>query len=331
MERITKSDWDEFLKKYPDAHILQTSQWGDLKAKHGWIPHYICDGNSGAQILFRKLPFGLTIGYIPKGPVGNNWQSVLDFAIEISHESNAIVLYIEPDLWIDQIDAWKGVLNDFQESKISIQPKRTIAISLIGTEDDWLKEMKQKTRYNIRLAAKKDIVVERSEDIELFNQLMRVTSNRDEFNVHQPTYYSDVFNLFSKNSQCELLIAKYENTPLASLMVFFRGNRAWYFYGASNNKERNRMPTYLLQWEAMRLAAARGCATYDLWGIPDCDYKELETKFMGRSDGLWGVYRFKRGFGGEIKRTAGVYEKALNRILFTGYKALLKLRKSSMA
>jgi lipid II:glycine glycyltransferase (peptidoglycan interpeptide bridge formation enzyme) len=93
-------------------------------------------------------------------------------------------------------------------------------------------------------------------------------------------------------------------------MVFARGPRAWYFYGASNDEERNRMPTYLLQWEAMRWAKARGCEEYDLWGVPDVDEATLEADFANRSDGLWGVYRFKRGFGGTLSRSVGAWDRS---------------------
>jgi len=187
--------------------------------------------------------------------------------------------------------------------------------------------MKQKTRYNIRLASKKDIVIEPSNDIELFNDLIKVTGSRDKFGVHTSQYYEDAFELFSEDQDCVLLIAKYKKTPLAGIIVFGRGKRAWYFYGASNNLERNRMPTYLLQWEAMRWAASRGCTEYDLWGIPDEEKDILERDFMSRSDGLWGVYRFKRGFGGGIKRTAGVYQKVINKPLYTAYSMIMKIRK----
>ena len=93
---------------------------------------------------------------------------------------------------------------------------------------------------------------------------------------------------------CDLLVAEYDGRLLAGLMVFARGSRAWYFYGASNDEERNRMPAYLLQWEAMRWAKSRGCSEYDLWGVPDAEEDALEEGFSTRSDGLWGVYRFKR-------------------------------------
>jgi len=91
--------------------------------------------------------------------------------------------------------------------------------------------------------------------------------------------------------------------------VFAYGTRAWFLFGGSSNTERNRMPTYLLQWEAMRWAANRGCLEYDLWGAPDADMDTLEDNFQHRTDGLWSVYRFKRGFGGELMRSAGAWEK----------------------
>jgi lipid II:glycine glycyltransferase (peptidoglycan interpeptide bridge formation enzyme) len=125
-----------------------------------------------------------------------------------------------------------------------------------------------------------------------------------------------------------MFMASYEEKPLAAIMVFRRGKRAWYFYGASNNHERNRMPTYLLQWEAMKWAADQGVESYDLWGIPDGTEQELEEQFASRDDGLWGVYRFKRGFGGEIKRSAGVYQKVINQPFYAAFRIGLKFKKS---
>jgi lipid II:glycine glycyltransferase (peptidoglycan interpeptide bridge formation enzyme) len=102
-------------------------------------------------------------------------------------------------------------------------------------------------------------------------------------------------------------------------MVFANGLRAWYVYGASNNEERNRMPTYLLQWEAIRWAKSKGCEEYDLWGVPDENEEMLEANFESRHDGLWGVYRFKRGFGGELKRAAQALDKVYNPLLYWVY------------
>lgn len=329
MSRINKDQWDDFLLKYPDAHILQTSNWGLLKSKYGWNPIFVQNNDSGAQVLFKKLPLGFTIGYIPKGPVGYKWQSLLHEVLDLSQKMKAVVLYVEPDSWENNFHI-NMLLPGFLPSQFNIQPRKTSAISLKGTQEEWLARMKQKTRYNIRLAEKSGIFVERSSDIGAFNQLITITGERNEFGVHHPDYYMSAYKIFIEKDQCCLLIAKYGQTPLAGLMVFRYGKRAWYFYGASNDIERQRMPTYLLQWEAMQWAASMGCDEYDLWGIPDEDEEYLEKNFTNRSDGLWGVYRFKRGFGGEIRRTAGVFEWVIRPKIKTIMDILLRIRKGNL-
>jgi lipid II:glycine glycyltransferase (peptidoglycan interpeptide bridge formation enzyme) len=146
------------------------------------------------------------------------------------------------------------------------------------------------------------------------------TGNRDVFGIHSKTYYETVYNSFIEDRQVALLLAFYQGIPLAGLMVFRSGSRAWYFYGASNEQERNRMPTYLLQYEAMKWAKRMGCTQYDLWGIPDEDEDVLEEGFSNRSDGLWGVYRFKRGFGGIIKRHSTAYDRVYMPLLYKIYR-----------
>ena len=163
--------------------------------------------------------------------------------------------------------------------------------------------------------------------------MMEVTGERDEFGVHTGEYYRRAYQLFhhqdDQKNMCELLIASYQGTPLAGLMAFATGQRAWYLYGASNNKERNRMPTYLIQSAAIQWARQRGCTEYDLWGVPDYDEDTLEAQFSERSDGLWGVYRFKRGFGGELKRSAGAYDKVYRPLLYKAYQAIIARRSAA--
>lgn len=331
MSIIKKTEWNAFIKKFPNAHILQSSEWGEFKSRFGWNELKVQVGNSGAQILFKILPLGFSIAYIPKGPIGPISDKLLDEITNCCNNEKALVLYLEPDCWDDEFDSQILLDHDFAISEMSIQPRKTILVSLEGDEKKWLERMKQKTRYNIRLAQKKGIVVEISKDIASFISLMKLTSERDEFGAHADDYYQSVFEKFSEKKRCEILIAKYQENSLAAIMIFFSGNRAWYFYGASSDAERNRMPTYLLQLEAMRLAASRGCIAYDLWGIPDFDEAYLEENFMSRSDGLWGVYRFKRGFGGKIKRSAGVFQRVLNPAFYRLYQGALKIRKTTLS
>jgi lipid II:glycine glycyltransferase (peptidoglycan interpeptide bridge formation enzyme) len=266
------------------------------------------------QILFRKLPLGFTVGYIPKANID---QSLLPEIDSVCKSNRAIFLKLETDFWADQQpETWNLKL---ETSPHNIQPPRTILIDIRGTDEEILARMKQKTRYNIRLAEKKGVTVRAWDDIEAFHNMMLVTGGRDGFGVHSLEYYKRAYELLHPSGLGEILVAEYEGKPLAALFVAQNGNRAYYLYGASNNEERNRMPTYILQWEAMRWAKAHGCEEYDLWGVPDEDEETLEAQFQSRHDGLWGIYRFKRGFGGELKRAAQAMDRAYNPLLYWAY------------
>lgn len=328
--QITVEEWKEFLRLHADAHLLQTAEWGELKSQFGWKAVRILCGQAGAQVLFRLLPGGFSIAYLPKGPVGFNVE-LFNEIDRICHDNHAVFLKVEPNAW----EPW--VLNDILAGanwlpSRSIQPRRTVMVSLEGSEETILGRMKQKTRYNIRLAEKKDVVVKPSTDVESFHWMALQTSERDAFGVHRKEYYQKVYDLFHPVGACELLTAEYDSQPLASIFVMARGEYAYYMYGASSNAERNRMPTYLVQWEAMKWAKAHGCKWYDLWGIPDLEEDELETSFSQRHahDGLWGVYRFKRGFGGETWRSVGAWDKVYNQPLYWLYQRYLKLRGGGM-
>ena len=233
-------------------------------------------------------------------------------------KSGLVLLKVEPDAWEDEAPGL--CLQGFRLDGVPVQPRRTIVVDLDSTEDAWLDRMKQKTRYNIRLAERKEVDVQPSDDVGEFFQLIQATGTRDGFGVHSLEYYQKAYQLFSPSGSVVLLIARFQGQALAGLMAFRQGARAWYFYGASNDHERSRMPAYLLQMEAMRWAAEHGCKQYDLWGVPDEDEETLEALFEKRSDGLWGVYRFKRGFGGVLKRAAPTYELALIPPLFWVYR-----------
>jgi len=320
MSQVALSDWNKFLTNHPDAHLLQMGEWGELKSAFGWEPvRLISDDGAGAEILFRRLPLGLTLAYMPK-PVFSDQLPSEQFWKEVDwvcKKHLAVFLKIEPDFWENQRpDTWHL---RFETSPHNIQPPRTIVVDIRGTEDEILARMKQKCRYNIRLAEKKGVTVRAWDDLDSFYKMMQVTGGRDGFGVHSLEYYCRAYELFHPSGTCELLVAEFEGQPLAALMVFVHGRRAWYVYGASNDEERNRMPTYLLQWEAIRWARSKGAEEYDLWGVPDENEETLEANFETRHDGLWGVYRFKRGFGGELKRASQAMDRVYNPLLYKLY------------
>jgi lipid II:glycine glycyltransferase (peptidoglycan interpeptide bridge formation enzyme) len=136
------------------------------------------------------------------------------------------------------------------------------------------------------------------------------TASRDGFIIRPEDYYLDVWSRFMKAGMAEGLIAEFEGQPLAGLVYFFLGPRAWYVYGMSRNLYREKMPNYLLQWEAMKAAKEKGCQVYDLWGAPDT---------ITDTDPMFGVYRFKEGLGAHLFRTIGAWDYPVNSMLYFTY------------
>jgi lipid II:glycine glycyltransferase (peptidoglycan interpeptide bridge formation enzyme) len=199
-------------------------------------------------------------------------------------------------------------------------------VDLDADPEEVLGRMKQKTRYNVRLAARKGVTVRAGGEADLpaFFQMMEVTAGRDQFGIHSRAYYETVHRLFVPSGRGRLLLAEHEGELLAGLVVLRFSETAIYMYGASSDEKRNLMPTYLLQWEAMRWAREQGCRTYDLWGVPDEDEATLEAEFAARNDGLWGVYRFKRGFGGRLVRTIGAWDLVYAPLRYRLYTAAVR-------
>jgi peptidoglycan pentaglycine glycine transferase (the first glycine) len=330
MASISLAEWDKFLSDIPDPHILQTAAWGSLKAEFGWKLAHIVTPSCGAQILLKSILPGINFAYIPKGPLGSSWENIWPEIDTVCRDKKCIFVKIEPDLWENdpriQDNSPFHLPDRFIQSEHTIQPRRSLVIDLTGDEAHMLGRMKQKTRYNINLALKKNVIVQSHIELSAFYDLMKITGQRDQFGIHSLEYYQKAFELFHSRGECELLVAEYNRTPISALIVFKVGRRAWYFYGASSDLHREMMPNYLLQWEAIRWAKNQGCVEYDLWGVPDEDLEVLEANFTSRNDGLWGVYRFKRGFGGELKRSVGTWDKIYNPFLYRFYTYWVKYK-----
>lgn len=213
----------------------------------------------------------------------------------------------------DELMARKWVFSSDQ-----IQFRNTAMIDLSPTEDEIKANFKQKTRYNINLASRKGVIVRPGtlEDLNLLYNMYAETSIRDGFVTRDESYYRTVWKSFmsapkSDNTPFALpLIAEVESEPVAAVFVFGFASRAYYLYGMSRDAHREKMPNYLLQWEAIRLAREVGCLHYDLWGAPD----EFNEK-----DSLWGVFRFKEGLGGLVIRTLGAWDFPANPFFYQVY------------
>jgi peptidoglycan pentaglycine glycine transferase (the first glycine) len=324
--------WDSFVTAHPSGHLLQSWAWGELKASVGWHPLRLAwmDARqerivAAAQVLLHApahLPYRLgNLAYIPKGPV-------LDWSCEAHSEQEKRVFYsqllavlrgqgalavqVELPLALaieaEGRDEASGAIHllssmGFQPAR-PVQPSRSILVDLTPGEDALLAAMKEKWRYNVRLAVRKGIVVRQArslEDVRMWYRILQVTGQRDAFGIHTSEYYQRAWQLLAPCNQAQLFLAEHEGHLLAGIFVGCMARQAIYLYGASSNEQRQLMPNYLLQWEAMRWARSQGALVYDLWGIPDTD---------DSGEAMAGVYRFKSGWGGQVVRFAGNYEYA---------------------
>jgi lipid II:glycine glycyltransferase (peptidoglycan interpeptide bridge formation enzyme) len=315
--------WDQLAAGLPGAHVLQSWEWGELKSRYGWRAERLAwGGQAAAQVLTRSALGGaLRVLYVPRGPL-LDWSDtalrdqVLDDLQALARRRGAILLKLDPAVPLaaglpeaETADPTGEALRAqlvrrrWRFSPDQIQFRNTITLDLGRSEDALLAAMKQKTRYNLRLAAKKGVSVRLGtlDDLDLLYRLYAETSVRDGFVIRHAGYYRDVWGALLRAGLAQPLIAEVAQEAVAALILFVFGGTAWYFYGMSRDAHREKMPNHLLQWEAIRWARARGCQTYDFWGAPD---ELVET------DPMWGVWKFKEGFGGQIVRGLGAWDYA---------------------
>ena len=304
--------WNSTLATLPYRHILQTWEWGQFKSRWGWTPRYYLNAErtAAALVLRRTIsPLKLNLLYVPKGPALDYGDAalvdrVLRDLVEIARRDRALFIKIDPDL--PQPD--RAILLDrgWRFSAEQIQFRNTMLLDLTRSEDELLAAMKPKTRYNVRLAQKKGVTVRSGDlaDLDLLYTMYAETAQRDEFIIRPIAYYRDAWGSFIRSGLAHPLIAEVDQQAVAGLILFRFADRVWYMYGMSTQLHREKMPNYLLQWDAMRWAKAQGCTVYDLWGAPD---------EVNESDSMWGVYKFKEGLGAEFTPHVGAYDFVTSR------------------
>jgi len=310
--------WNNFVSQTPECPILQSFEWGEFKAKFGWQPLRFAVEDAGEivggiQILKRPVPYiKHSILYAPRGPVINykklpdreTVRRVIEFLLteveKEAEEHRAISLKIDPAVSEKQIEEL-DLLNTlgFEKAPKQIQPRATFIVNLRRSNDTILASFEEKTRYNIRLAQRKGVVVQEDpseKGLNVFYQLYQETANRDKFLIHPLRYYQLMRDILFTKGLGTNFIAYYEGKPIAAVIIFCFGQRVWYMYGASSAEHRNVMPNHLLHWRVIEWAREKKYKKYDLWGIP-ANPKEGHP--------LWGVYRFKKGFNGKLVKYIG--------------------------
>jgi lipid II:glycine glycyltransferase (peptidoglycan interpeptide bridge formation enzyme) len=180
--------------------------------------------------------------------------------------------------------------------------------------------MKPKTRYNIRLAEKKGVVVKESTDVDSFYEMLAATSGKNTgYFPHEKSYYKALLAELGPKDMVKLFIAESDGQPLAAILVTFYGKTATYLHGGQNDKARNLMAPYLCQWAAIKEAKARGCESYDFWGVAESD---------DPNDSWAGITRFKEGFGGQKVITPGSFDLVLRPFWYNTLTMLARIKHS---
>ena len=328
--------WDDALRQCHQPHVLQSWAWGAFKEHWGWSAQRwaFIETIEGERVqacvqLLRRKVGPLCVLYAPKGPCVASDQIpqrdliaaelVMQFLQTQARKQGAIWVKLDGDQWPAPLSEMRDMLRQrgWHYSPSQVQFRNT-AISLINkTDDDLLADMKQKWRYNVRLAEKRGVTVRSTTqaDDDLLYAMYAETAQRDGFLIREQAYYADAWQAMNAQG----FVAEHEGQPLAALVLFAFANTAYYFYGMSRTAGREHMPTYAIQAAAMRWAREHGCTHYDWWGAPE----NIEDEGALSADSMAGVWRFKQGFGAQFAEGLGAWDYAPNPLLYKAYVELM--------
>lgn len=327
-----KDQWHEFVvKNSADFGLLQSWEWGVLQATLGRkvLRFALMEHDriiALAQVVRHKLKFGRSYFYLPRGPIVINDESLAIKQLEILellfNEIKSLAK-VEKAIFLRLDPAWKDnepLVKILKEAGLifvgQVQPKSTFILDLSQSEDELLTNMKPKTRYNIKVAQKNEVKIDKGEKyFEEFWALMGQTAERNEIIPHPKNYYKKLLQILGENHLAELVVAKYDNQVIAANIMISIGDWQVYFYGASDYQYRNKMAPYLLQWQAVLNAKISGAKYYDFWGIDDLKWP--------------GITRFKTGFDQTSEPTnyIGAWDEVYRGLWYNIYKFLKKMQK----
>lgn len=298
-----------------NKHPLQSLEWSNFREEFGTKVVNTKD----FIITIHKIPHtNLNIGYFPKGKIPD--KKTLEELKKIGKEQSCIFIQLEPNE-ISSSDSKAEI------KRLGLKPaahplftKYTFILDLTKNEDDLLKQMHPKTRYNIKVAQKHGVEVAEDNSDKAFEEylkLARETTKRQRFYAHTEKYHRIMWKNL-KNKIAHLFLAKYENKVLAAWIVFAYGDILYYPYGASSSENRETMASNLMMWEIIKWGKKMGLKTFDMWGAigPNPD-----------KNGPWyGFHRFKEGYGAKLTEFVGSYDLVINPFIYQVYKIADKIR-----
>ena len=312
-----KSVWDGAVLA-ENSPFAQSWDWGEILVAEGKNVQRLVLEDGGkilllAQLVLMNLPFGWKYAFCPKGPVGQNISDeTLCVLKNYLQNQGVIFLRLEPN---------ENNSKYLKKTK-EVNPRATLILDLKKTEDELLSAMHAKTRYNIRLAQKKNLQIKNEKNLNIFLELMKKTGNRDNFRLHETKHYEAILN----SNFCRQITIYSEQVAVVTGIFIGFGETFTYVFGASDHEYRQLMAPYLLQWSAIQIGKNEGYEYYDFFGVAPKINKDGEYEF-DIDHQYAGVSRFKHGFGGEYHEAPGTFDLILHNIKYNLYSWLRKLRR----
>ena len=306
VETHDREAWNHAVLRSPQADLLQSWEWGEFKLHSGgWQPTRLLAMRAGApvagvQILARRVMGAPTL-YAPRGPWWHDEEGLAALVAGLRHRYTLHAPFLRTDPLVAESEASALTRLGFRRAPRQVQPRATIVVDLTPSADDLLARFDRQVRYNIRLAERKGVTVERGgqADVQAFSDLLAQTATRKGFSERGHDYFVQLVAAFG--DAAPVYLASREGAVVYGAIVVLFGQTAYYLYGASGG-DRSAKPSELVQYQAMLWAKERGATRYDMWGIPAHPTEE---------NPLYGVYRFKDGFGGAHQLYAGALDLPL--------------------
>ncbi|MFO7301487.1 MAG: peptidoglycan bridge formation glycyltransferase FemA/FemB family protein [Acidobacteriota bacterium] len=322
-----RSAWDAFVEAHPYGHFFQCWTWGEMQRGLAATPRRIAAVSGGAiRGAVQMLVFeGATrrFAVVPRGPVVDPGdvdavRALSTVLVEAGRAERASLVRVEPQ-W-DWSEPSVALLESsgFRSAKQWIMPRRTMLVDLRPSLDDIWASFRSNTRNRVRLAGKLGVQVRVGslDDIPIFEELFEQMTARHGLRRAARETFGLAARAFEGSDTMRLYLAQdgEGGAVVSGIIVFVFGRTATYLWGASSDapEARRLNPNQLLHWTAMQWAKARGCETYDLFGIPDHDADVLEAEYGRQTGGMWSLYRFKRGFRGTVHRHVGTFDAVLS-------------------
>ena len=343
---ITKEEKGEFNRLA--THPLQSYEWGEFRKKTGIkvIRRGFWENNKLKEIFqltIHQIPHTKwAIGYLPKGSLPT--QEVLAELHKIGKENNCIFIQLEPatprhsGLDPESIQNKREILKQVQDDayfkRLGLRPaahplftKYTFMLDLTHSEEEILKTMHSKTRYNIRVAQKHGVEVEEDDSDKAFDtfwKLTEETTKRQGFFAHTKNYHKLHWETFPHKTtdgglSSHLFVGKYKGKILSTLLLLVFKDTLYYPYGASSNEERNVMHSTYTMWEAIKFGKKLGLKKFDMWGAANAADPTPDNPY-------YGFHRFKQGFGANLIEFVGSYDLIINPMFYEFYKIADKAR-----